>query len=61
LLRDVFGLGPPLLGTNAISNKASKTERVSFCLIRFYVYVPRYFELSINFTLATLCCVYYLI
>lgn len=27
LLRDVFGLGPPLLGTTAVSNKASKMER----------------------------------
>lgn len=27
LLRDVFSLGPPLLGTNAVSNKVSKTER----------------------------------
>jgi len=30
LLRDVFGLGPPQLGTNAVPNKASKTERVSW-------------------------------
>jgi len=39
-LRDVFGLGPPMLGTNAVSNKASKTERVSHCAWHLESIIP---------------------